>query len=596
MERRDQVKVKSGKEFDHLFPRAMLTTIIKKEGATVADTIKFIPQVVRDTLFHTQKIAKVLKGDSLYSTCKNIWQFVYDHIAYKKDEDGKEQIRSPARAWHDRGNIQGVDCDCYTTFISSILSNLKIRHVLRITKYKEPHFQHIYPIVPLNNGNYITIDCVVREFDYEEPYSEKKDTKMDLEYLNGVYDSRENKNTDQTDLLGVYDDREAMSDLGKLFKKKAGGGVFKKVAAKVKTVAKKALHLTNRLNPATAILRAGVLASAKLNVFKIGSRIKYAYLSDAEAQKRGVDMGKFARLKKVRERLEQIFYGLGGKAENLKKAILTGRGNKNKEVNGLGYTPDMMDGLNEYSSISQILGTEMYQDELSGVFDGLGSLGEPATAATVAAATGIIGAIAGLLKSIGSIFPKKAKESKDFEEDGATPASTPSTDSTESAASSLIEEPTSDAASSTSSGSGSQSSSGSSGGSASPNVSQTQDAGEGGSGSGGELPVTKPTTTNDPASASEAAATPADNGKANDDAPLGFWAKNKKWLLPTSIGTGVLILSYVGYRVMSKDKPSTPTKPTLSGVPKSKKKKKKKGGHPSHFKSKKQKKQSMALL
>ncbi|MGQ0829352.1 MAG: hypothetical protein ACT4ON_13270 [Bacteroidota bacterium] len=578
MERRDQVKVKSGKEYDHLFPRAMLTSITKKEGATVADTIKFIPQVVRDTLFHTKKIALVLKGDSVPETCRNIWQFVYDHIAYKKDEDGKEQIRSPARAWHDRGNIQGVDCDCYTTFISSILSNLKIRHLLRITKYKEDRFQHIYPIVPLSDVNYITIDCVVREFDYEEPYSEKKDTQMDLEYLNGVYDSTENKNTDQLDLIGVYDDREAMSDLGKLFKK----GGLKKIVTKVKTVAKKAIHVLNRVNPATAVLRAGVLASAKLNVFKIASRIKYAYLTNAEAQKRGIDMDKFARLKKVRERLEQIFHGLGGKPENLKKAILTGKGNKNKEVNGLGYIPDMMDGINEHSSISQILGTEMYQDELSGVFNGLGSLGEPATAASVAAATGILGAIAGLLKSIGNIFPKKSKESQDFEEEGATPAPAEIPDSS---ASVLIEtEPAIQTATSTSSSGGSGGSS--SNGSAASSAAQAEES------PGAELPVKRPTQI-----PSEAASTDsADSGsETKPDAPVGFWAKHKKWLLPTSIGTGVLILSYVGYRVMKKDKPnSSNTKPALSGIPKSKKKKRK-GGR-SNFKSKNQKKQAVALL
>nr|HPH47616.1 hypothetical protein [Chryseolinea sp.] len=174
MERREEVKIKSGAEFDHLFPKAMGMTITKKQGATVSDTIRFIPQVVRETLFHTDKIAKQLKRGTVYETCKAIWQFVYDHIAYRKDEDGKEQIRSPARAWHDRK--YGVDCDCYTVFISSILSNLKIRHILRITKYKEDHFQHIYPIVPLGDGSYITIDCVVKHFDYEEPYSEKKDT------------------------------------------------------------------------------------------------------------------------------------------------------------------------------------------------------------------------------------------------------------------------------------------------------------------------------------------------------------------------------------------------------------------------------------
>ena len=89
----------------------------------------------------------------------------------KKDAEGYEQIRSPARAWHDR--FSGVDCDCYSVFISSILSNLGIAHTLRITKYQRDYFQHIYPIVPFQNG-YITIDCVTDRFNYEVPFSEKK--------------------------------------------------------------------------------------------------------------------------------------------------------------------------------------------------------------------------------------------------------------------------------------------------------------------------------------------------------------------------------------------------------------------------------------
>src|SRR6478672_2612769 len=135
MERRETVRVRSGREYDHLFPRAILAIDIKKESASEDDTLKFIPIVVKDTIQHTQKIAQLLKADTVYQTCQNIWQFIYDHIAYRKDEDGKEQIRSPARTWHDR--LKGVDCDCYTTFISSILSNLGIKHLLRITKYKK---------------------------------------------------------------------------------------------------------------------------------------------------------------------------------------------------------------------------------------------------------------------------------------------------------------------------------------------------------------------------------------------------------------------------------------------------------------------------
>ena len=118
MERRETVKVKSGKEYDHLFPGAALITNLKKESASVDDTLKFIPQVVKETLHHTKAIALLLKADNVYQTCKNIWQFIYDHIAYRKDEDGKEQIRSPARTWHDR--LKGVDCDLINQILIKI--------------------------------------------------------------------------------------------------------------------------------------------------------------------------------------------------------------------------------------------------------------------------------------------------------------------------------------------------------------------------------------------------------------------------------------------------------------------------------------------
>ncbi|MBA3971851.1 MAG: hypothetical protein H0X46_06840, partial [Bacteroidetes bacterium] len=338
----------------------------------------------------------------------------------------------------------------------------------------------------------------------------------------------------------------AMAELGRLFKRKSSGGSSDsgggKKKGKFKEVLKKGLHITNRLNPATAMLRAGILASAKLNVMKISSRLKYGYLSEDEAKKRGVDMVKFSRLKKVREKIEGIFYGAGGKPENLKKAILTGRGNRNHDVSGLGYTPDVMEGMNEYTPISRLLGTDAYQSELSEVVNGLGELGEPATAATIAAASGIVGAIAGLLKSIGSIFPKKDKASKDFEEGG------------------------SDAGGSDAGG-------------------ETGTGDEGGESGSTELSVSK---TNSPAKRMAN----SDEGGSDESQP-GFWENNKKWIKPVGIGIGALGLLYAGYRIVSPKKP--PAKQALTGVPKSRKPKKK-GGKKAGIKSKKQKKEAVAFV
>ena len=521
MEATKKRKIKSGEQYNHLFPKPLFLDPTIKKGATVNDTVRFIPQVVRETLFQTAKLAPLLKGKNVYETCKNIWDFVYTHIAYKKDEEGKEQIRSPARGWHDR--FHGIDCDCYTVFISSILSNLKIKHKLRITKYKQDHFQHIYPIVPTTGGNYITVDCVVDQFNYEEPYSEKKDTTMELEYLNGVPSTN---NVDVQDLMG-WEELDG-GDLGKikLFKKMSQppgseGDTSKK--GKLKNLLHKGLHATNRFNPATALIRTGVLISMKLNLFKVAQRLKFAYLTEEKAKQKEVDMSKFNRLRKVKEKLEKIFYDAGGKPENLKKAILTGKGNKNNEVSGLGYIVDDMTGFDENTPTSELLGNDIFQDE---GLNGFGELGSAtATAASVTAATGIIGAIAGLLKGIGNIFPKKNKEGKDFE----------NTESKEGDGTSA-EEVSKGAA---------------------------------------NLRITNSDTGESTTTTSSSGDSGGDSGSGGDKL-VGFWDKNKKWLKPTAIGVTGLGLLYLGYKMMNKPKSPTPAVSGLRGI---KSKKKKKGGH-----------------
>ena len=462
-------KVKDGSAYEKLFPSANLKDETVKKGASVTDTVKFIPKVVRKTLSQTEGIAKMLHGNTQSETCKNIWDFVYSHIKYNKDEEGKEQIRSPARTWHDRN--RGVDCDCYTVFISSILTNLKIPHSLRIAKYRKDYFQHIYPIVHKPNGKYITVDCVVDYFNYEEPFTEKKDTKMDLQYLSGIDDD--------------FSGSDSEENLGK----KKG---------KVKELLKKGLHITNRANPATLLLRNGLLASMKLNIMKVGQRMKYAYMSDEDAKKKGADMAKFQHLKSIKDKLEKIFYGAGGKPENLKKAILTGKGNKKgkHDVNGLGdfeYDTNLAE-MNEATPLPQLLGDEMYHSENA---ETLGALGEPVTAASITAATGAIASIAALLKKIGNLFPNKKKDdesSKDFQ-------TTAKDDD--------------------------------------PNNVQN------------EIEQNKDEINKLDASTQKVDTSTDDSSGSTDNSNLGFWDKNKKWIKPTAIGATGLGLLYLGYRAMT---------------------------------------------
>jgi hypothetical protein len=189
-------RIRPGREYDKLFPVSIKQdTVVKGKGkAKLHHTINLIKSLVEETKNDTRVIAPIFKGKDLEETCRNIWNFVYQHIQYRKDEAGIEQVRRPSRTWADR--YQGVDCDCYTVFISSILTNLKVPHKVRITKYGgKSHFQHIYPVVP-KDGNtsqelnkstsgYITIDCVADYPNYEVPFSEFRDFTMRDNALSG---------------------------------------------------------------------------------------------------------------------------------------------------------------------------------------------------------------------------------------------------------------------------------------------------------------------------------------------------------------------------------------------------------------------------
>ena len=50
----------------------------------------------------TAKLAPILKGKSLEETLRNNWNFVYNHIQYKLDTPGIEELRRPARTWAER--------------------------------------------------------------------------------------------------------------------------------------------------------------------------------------------------------------------------------------------------------------------------------------------------------------------------------------------------------------------------------------------------------------------------------------------------------------------------------------------------------------
>jgi hypothetical protein len=284
-----------------------------------------------------------------------------------------------------------------------------------------------------------------------------------------------------------------------------------------------------------------MLAAMKLNLFGVAGQLRYAYLSDAEAQKRGLNMKRFARYKKVREKIEKIFFNAGGKPENLKDSILTGKGNQDKAVTLSGF-PLRGLGYNNSSSVRDIIGADMYHDEITG--DTMNGLGEPITAATVAAASGILATIAGILKNIGDLFKggepgpdadldqldQQAGSSSAPTEDSSTDESTDSSTERQSTDSTGTDSTSTDSTSTDSTGTG--------------------DGGGDGSQSGSGDSPPGPST-----------GTFLDNAKA-------WVVKNKTPLIATGIAVGVGVTAYVLYRKFGgKKKAKGERAETTQGVP-----------------------------
>jgi len=175
--------IKDGSRYNSYFPPPdERDRVIIKDGE-VTDTVELMEKVVWKYLDDTKRIAPLLMRPSTHETCQAIWEFIHNFIQYKLDQRGLEQLRRPARSWAERAT--GVDCDCMSIFTSSILTNLKIPHSFRITKYSQDSWQHVYVIVPTPGANnYCVIDAVVSEFNYEKKYTDKMDYNMNLKGIN----------------------------------------------------------------------------------------------------------------------------------------------------------------------------------------------------------------------------------------------------------------------------------------------------------------------------------------------------------------------------------------------------------------------------
>ena len=129
---------------------------------TLVDTCqKYYPQVARLASHLADK-----NGNEL-QTCFNIWHWEHNNLRYDYDAPGREEIRTPARTWHDRQS--GVDCDCLAVFTACLLINLGYKPRFEIVGFgSTPKYSHIFV-----NQSGIAIDRVLPVFMQRAPLISK---------------------------------------------------------------------------------------------------------------------------------------------------------------------------------------------------------------------------------------------------------------------------------------------------------------------------------------------------------------------------------------------------------------------------------------
>lgn len=184
--------IKNGSEFDYLFPKSNGTTTSINADGNVNDILAAMKGIVKRTLNQTKTFSTYLqnRSNSTEQLLKNLFDFIYTHIDYKEDPVGYQDLREPARMWADKYGV----CASYSVFISSVLTNLGIKHDFKVVALNNASaYHHVYVIVPKNQksnlpliskNDYWVVDPVLDTFDAEAPKITKQQQVVGLNGVN----------------------------------------------------------------------------------------------------------------------------------------------------------------------------------------------------------------------------------------------------------------------------------------------------------------------------------------------------------------------------------------------------------------------------
>jgi hypothetical protein len=106
------------------------------------------------------------------------------------------------------------------------------------------------------------------------------------------------------------------------------GSAFKKLGKAIAKVTKKVWKFIVRFNPLTLLIRAGILAVCRLNMFKISNKCYPGSLDKATALKKGISEDEWKKSNESYGHLKKAYTAIGGKESKLKSCLE--KGNKKK--------------------------------------------------------------------------------------------------------------------------------------------------------------------------------------------------------------------------------------------------------------------------
>jgi len=197
-----------------------------KDNANVYDSIAWIIHVAKETQNQPSIIeaTEYASSDNVHDWAKGIFDFIATRIRYVADPSGNEYITTPDRLLRDGKG----DCKKMTVFITAAAIRAGVPVLFRIIDYGNG-WEHIYPIIPTGDGNYITMD-VVNKKQFNKELSHVKSVtyntegeKVDLELLgNAPADG-------QREGGGTY--AATSASIGRTGGHRKGGGTYAAVSA-----------------------------------------------------------------------------------------------------------------------------------------------------------------------------------------------------------------------------------------------------------------------------------------------------------------------------------------------------------------------------